>query len=47
MSEKKKKKTLSEKAIDLLKGGAKKRQVGKLIGLDRNKALEDAFKENF
>ena len=47
MTDKKKKKTLSEKAIDLLKGGAKKRPIGKLIGLDRNKVLEDAFKENF
>ena len=47
MANKKNKKTLSERAIELLRGGAKKRKIGKVIGLDRNKAIEDAFKENF
>tara|TARA_B100000214_G_scaffold226512_1_gene164978 strand:- start:302 stop:460 length:159 start_codon:yes stop_codon:yes gene_type:complete len=48
---KKKKKTLSEKAVEWLKGGAKKRKIGKVIGLDRDaanrKAIEDAFGSNF
>ena len=43
----KKKKTLSEKAIEMLRSGAKKRKIGKVIGLDRNAELEKAFKENF
>lgn len=51
MADKKKNKTLSEKAIDLLRGGAKKRKIGKVIGLDRDaanrKAIEDAFGSNF
>ena len=49
--EKKKKKTLSEKAVEWLKGGARKRPIGKVIGITRNdktkKAMEEAFGSNF
>jgi len=44
---KKKEKTLSEKAVSGLKKQASKRKIGSLIGLDRNKALEEAFKSSF
>ena len=47
MFKKKKKKTLSEKTVGTLKDQASKRKIGSLLGLDRNKALEDAFKSNF
>ncbi len=44
---KKKEKTLSEKAVSGLQKEASKRKIGSLIGLDRNKALKDAFDGNF
>jgi len=47
MFKKKKKKTLSEKTVGTLKEQASKRKIGSLIGLDRNKALKDAFDGNF
>tara|TARA_R100000781_G_C4050382_1_gene117350 strand:- start:47 stop:202 length:156 start_codon:yes stop_codon:yes gene_type:complete len=51
MADKKKKKPLSEKAVEMLKGGAKKRPIGKVLGLDRDaanrKAIEEAFGSNF
>jgi len=45
--EKKKKKTTSQKVVGHLKKEASKRQVGKLLGLNRNAAVQKAFDEAF
>ncbi len=45
--EKKKKKTTSQKVVSHLKKEASKRQVGKIIGLNRNAAIQKAFDESF
>ena len=45
--EKKKKKTVSQKVVGHLKKEASKRQVGKVIGLGRNAAIQKAFDESF
>ena len=45
--EKKKKKTTSQKVVGHLKKEASKRQVGNLLGLNRNAAVQKAFDEAF
>ena len=45
--EKKKKKTVSQKAVGHLRKEASKRKIGKIIGLDRNAAIQKAFDEAF
>ena len=45
--DKKKKETTSEKVVGHLKKEASKRKVGKLLGLNRNAAVQAAFDEAF
>ena len=45
--DKKKKKTTSEKVVGHLKQEASKRNVGNLVGLNRNAAVQKAFDEAF
>ena len=45
--EKKKKKTTSQKGVGHLKKEASKRQIGKVIGLNINAAIEKAFNDAF